>query len=252
MSHPRPSTRPTVLHVLWSLDIGGAERAVYQLVREQLRSGMRADVLVASHAGFYGELARKEGAVLHELGQQRALDVRRALKAASIIRCYEIAHFHGREPLLMEIACRQGTARLVYTHRGGVKPYSRRKRIRHRLVRRSLRGFDVLSANTVQSARAASKIFRIPQKEFHVVYNGVDFSLLAPARVAEDVRAEAGLPPDGVVVGTCAKLLGLKRIDRLFELRPRFRRTCIALSSEMGLSAIRSNGSPTTSAFADE
>jgi glycosyltransferase involved in cell wall biosynthesis len=217
VNYPEPSARSGVLHVLWSLDIGGAERAVYQLVREQIRTGMRADVLVASHAGFYGELARQEGAVVHELRQRRALDIPRALTAASIIKRYEIAHFQGREPVLMEIARRQRKARLLYTHRGGVKHYSRSKRLRHRLVGRSLGDFDVLSANTVQSARAASKIFRMPQEEFHVVYNGVDFSLLAPTSAAEDVRAEAGLPSDVFVMGTCAKLLGLKRIDRLIR-----------------------------------
>jgi glycosyltransferase involved in cell wall biosynthesis len=199
------------------MDIGGAERAVYQLVREQIRSGMRADVLVASHAGFYGELASAEGAVVHELGQRRALDMPRALKAASIIRSYDIAHFQGREPVLMEIARRLRTTRLVYTHRGGVKAYSPPKRIRHRLIGRSLRNFDALSANTAQSARAASEIFRIPQDEFHVVYNGVDFSLLDPSSDAKRMRAEVGLPSDVVVVGTCAKLLALKRIDRLIR-----------------------------------
>lgn len=209
------SSPPRVLHVLWSLDIGGAERAVYLLVREQVRRGVQADVLVASHAGYYGELARSTGAIVHELGQRRALDLVRAGRTASVVREYDIVHFHGKEPVLMEIAHRQRHARLVYTHRGGVKSYSRTKQLRHRLVARSLSRFDALSANTMQSAKAAAQIFEIPQAAFHVIYNGIDVSLLEPTTTREEVLDRVRIPGGATVLGTCAKLLALKRIERL-------------------------------------
>jgi glycosyltransferase involved in cell wall biosynthesis len=217
VTHSARSSPPRVLHVLWSLDIGGAERAVYLLVREQIKRRVQADILVASHAGHYGDLARDAGAAVHELRQRRALDLRRTRPAAALVRQYDVVHFHGREPFLMDVAHRQRKARLVYTHRGGVKSYSQAKRIRHRLVARSLRWFDVLSANTVHSARAAAEIFRIPQEAFQVVYNGIDFSLLEPTTTREKAFDRAGIPRDATVLGTCAKLLPLKRVDRLLH-----------------------------------
>lgn len=207
----------SVLHVLWSLDIGGAERAVFQLVQEQNRLGVRADVLVGGRAGVYGECARRSGAVVHELGQRSALDLRRARSAGRIFGLYDVAHFHGREPLLMAVARRQRAVRLVYTHRGGIKRYGWAKRLRHRWIASSLTKFDALSANTHQSAKAANRIFGIPAEEFRVIYNGIDFSLLEPSRPRSDVLAELRIPDGTTVVGTCAKLLALKRVDRLVQ-----------------------------------
>jgi len=209
--------QPSVVHVLWSMDIGGAERAVYQLVRGQIRSGMRADVLVASHAGFYGQLAREAGAVVHELGQRRAFDLLRARNAASVIRQYEVAHFQSREPLLMAIATREANVNLVYTHRSGVRRYSLAKRVRHWSVSRSLERCHALAANTRQGAIAASEAFGLPMDRFRVIPNGIDFSLLTPTRPEQDVMAEVGLSTGVSVLGTCAKLVRWKRIDRLLH-----------------------------------
>jgi glycosyltransferase involved in cell wall biosynthesis len=75
----------------------------------------------------------------------------------------------------------------------------------------------VLSANTVQSARSAAEIFGIPQETFQVVYNGIDFSLLEPTISREEALNRIGIPQDATVLGTCAKLLALKRIDRLIR-----------------------------------
>jgi glycosyltransferase involved in cell wall biosynthesis len=200
---------------MWAMHIGGAERSVYQLVREQRRRGITADVLVGSRAGFYGERAREEGATVYELGQSSALDFAAARRARSIMRGYDVIHFQGVEPLLMEIARRRTRAFLAYTHRGGVRSYSMKKRARHRFVARSLRHFDALSANTKQSARAASEMFRLPIDRFKLVYNGIDFSLLQPVRSRKDVLNELSIGSGEMTVGTSAKLIPWKRIDRL-------------------------------------
>jgi hypothetical protein len=75
-----------ILHVLWHMDIGGAERALYQHVREQRRHGRAADILLGSHAGFYGEKARDCGATVIELHQKNNLDMSVAPRVADIHR----------------------------------------------------------------------------------------------------------------------------------------------------------------------
>jgi glycosyltransferase involved in cell wall biosynthesis len=203
------------------MDIGGAERAVYQLVREQIRCGVAADVLVASHAGYYGELTRGAGAVVHELGQRRAFDALRARTAASIIQRYDVAHFQSREPLLMAIATRRENVRLVYTHRSGLRRYSAIKRLRHRLVSRSLKRFDALTANTRQGAIGASAALGLPADRFEVIANGIDFSLLEPRRSRPDMLGAVGIARGATVIGTSAKLIPWKRIDRLVRATAR-------------------------------
>jgi L-malate glycosyltransferase len=218
---PRTSSgaSASVVHVLWSMEIGGAERAVYQLVREQRRRGRKADVAVANIAGFYGERAHESGALVYELGARSALDLRASATAARLLLRYDIVHFHCVEPALIRLAARLPDQRFFYTHRAGLFSYPLKRRVRYGLARRYLRHrFDGVSANTAQAARAASKLFGIAEANIPVVYNGLDFSLLAPKRPRDQVLAELGTAPDGTVrIGTSANLRHWKRIGRLLH-----------------------------------
>jgi L-malate glycosyltransferase len=219
----------SILHVLWSMDIGGAERAVYQLVREQRRTGIEADVLVGSCAGFYGERTEEVGSRVYQLGLRGVIDPHAARRAKAIFGRYESAHFHGPEPILMATAARQAEIRLFYTHRGGVRTYSFKKRLRHALVALYLRRrFNGVSANTLQSARAAARIFKIPLDSISVVYNGLDFDLLEPKRSVAEVRAEfSGVSDRAFLVGTAANLQSWKRIDLLLRAVARLDDDCV-------------------------
>ena len=218
---PRTSSgaSASVVHVLWSMEIGGAERAVYQLVRGQRRRGRHADVIVANTAGFYGEKARESGALVHELGAKSAFDLRASATAARLLVGYDIVHFHCVEPALIRLASQLPDQRFFYTHRAGLFSYPLKRRLRYGVARRYLRQrFAGVSANTAQAARAASKLFGIPEANIPVVYNGLDFSLLAPKRPQDQVLAELEASLDsGVRIGTCASLRDLKRIDRLLH-----------------------------------
>jgi glycosyltransferase involved in cell wall biosynthesis len=207
-----------VLHVMWRMSIGGAERAVYQLVREQRRRGTEADIAVASEIGIYGERSREAGAVVHELGCRRALDLTGSRRLTRLADGYDIVHHHGIEPLLIAASARARSPRLVYTHRGGVREHGWRKRLRVRLAKPCLRRFAALSGNTRQSAYVLARYLGIPERDVAVVYNGLDFELLDPVRAPEDVRLD--LPPwapDVFLVGTAANLQPLKRVHFLLE-----------------------------------
>jgi L-malate glycosyltransferase len=207
-----------VLHVMWRMSIGGAERAVYQLVREQRRRGMQSDVAVAEEIGLYGERSQEAGAGVYELGCHGAPDLRRSLQLARLARKYSIVHHHGIEPVLILASSRAESPRLIYTHRGGVREHGWRKRLRLLSAKPFLRRFDALSANTLQSARVLARYLAIPERGIDVVYNGLDFELLQPRRTPDDVRAE--LPPwaeDAFLVGTAATLQPLKRVHFLLE-----------------------------------
>jgi glycosyltransferase involved in cell wall biosynthesis len=207
-----------VLHVMWSMEIGGAERAVYQLVREQRRAGIRADVLLCRGGGLYAGCCRDVGAVVHELGQRRAADLRVAARARALLTDYEIAHFHGPELALIHLAARQPELRCYYTHRAGLFEYPAKQLIRYKLAGRYFgRSFVGISANTAQGAAAAARLFHLPIDSIAVTYNGIDFTLLEPRRSREAVLREIARPEDVVRVGTSAHLRNLKRVDRLLR-----------------------------------
>jgi glycosyltransferase involved in cell wall biosynthesis len=206
-----------VLHVLWSLEIGGAERAVYQLVLEQRRRGIEADVAVASAPGLYGTSLQERGVTVHELRCRSAADVLRSVRLATIARAYSLVHVHAIEPLLMAAAARAETV-TVYTHRGGIRNHGLVKRSRLAFARPFVRGFEALSGNTRQSARVLADWLGLASSEVAVTYNGIDFDLLRPIRERGDVLSEL---PDAarssILVGTASKFQPLKRVELLIE-----------------------------------
>ena len=116
-----PGRTTKVLHVLWNGEVGGAERAVCQLIRaQQAYSSSEPSVLFAQARGPYVELFRSLGCDVRVLGltHNRALwrlpDIVRALEG------FDIHHFHSAEPLLMAASSRMHHAVRVYTHRGGM------------------------------------------------------------------------------------------------------------------------------------
>ncbi|MBS1912129.1 MAG: glycosyltransferase [Bacteroidetes bacterium] len=208
-----------LVHVLWNMEIGGAERALFQLVREQRAHGIDADVMVGSRAGYYGEKTREVGARVTELGQSGTFDLSVAGRVRELLREYDVVHFHSAELGLMKIASRAPGIRRCYTHRAGMFRYGWKQLLRYKIAGRYLRdSFQALSGNTSQACDAASRLFRIPRDRFSITYNGIDFTLLDPARTRAEVLAELGDDGADVVrIGTCANLRRLKRIDLLID-----------------------------------
>lgn len=208
----------SVLHVMWRMSVGGAERAVYQLVREQRAQGVDADVVVASEVGLYGERVRETGARVYELGCRGALDIRRSRRLTALAGEYQIVHHHGVEPVLLAASWRARTPHLVYTHRGGTRDHGLKKRFKLASARPFLRRFAAVSGNTCQSAGVLARYLGIPEPEVKVVYNGLDFDLLAPTQTRLEVMAELPeLARKSFVVGTASNLQPLKRVHLLLD-----------------------------------
>lgn len=207
-----------VLHVMWTLAIGGAERALYQLVLAQREAGTEVGVLVASGPGLYGDRLVAEGVAVETLGQRRGFNVAAGVRARPILSSWDAVHFHVAEPLLMLMAAR-GPAALYYTHRSGAFRYHLKQRLRYKaagtIVRRRFAG---IAGNTAHAGDVAADLFAVRREKIGVVYNGIDWDLLRPERDHRDVRAELDLRPGAVLLGTSANLRGWKRIDMVVRV----------------------------------
>lgn len=208
-----------IAHVIWETGIGGAERALYQLVREQRAHGMEADVIVGRDGGYYGDLIRSTGAQVHSLNQQRALDLSVAPRFRAILDDYDAIHFHSAEVGLFHLSTSLCGIRRYYTHRSGVFDYGLQQRIRYSIAGFQIRHhFHGVSGNTDQACVAASRLFGIQRENIPTTYNGIDFSMLDPIRSRADVIREIGGEKEGrIVVGTSAKLRPWKRIHLLID-----------------------------------
>jgi glycosyltransferase involved in cell wall biosynthesis len=220
--HDVPSqVRPIrVLHVIWSGELGGAERAVYQLVRAQRAHGhIDPAVMFAESGGPYVELARSLGSCeVHVLDLASNREVRRLREIARRMEGFDVHHFHSAEPLLMAASTRAQSPARVYTHRGGLYDYAVAKRLRFEVCGMLLRqSFHAFSGNTAHASRSAAALYRMRADRFRVTYNGIDFSLIEPVRPAGEVRGELGVVETDRVLGTAAVLKEWKRIDRLIR-----------------------------------
>jgi glycosyltransferase involved in cell wall biosynthesis len=207
-----------ILHITWSMDIGGAQRAIYQLIRAQRQEGIPADLLVATTASFYGEKTRETGAAVFELGQKFGMDFSIKSKFKNIIENYDILHFQSVAPLLMHFVSTQNRVKCYYTHRGGIRRYSFKKKLLYKisgyLIKKMCTG---ISGNTRNAAVSASMLFNISLDEIYVTYNGIDFSLLEPKRNKEEVLNELnGVRNNNTIrIGASANIQHWKRLDYL-------------------------------------
>ena len=206
-----------IVHVLWSGEIGGAERAVHQLACHQHAAGTREVAVAFGQAkGHYCDLARASGLRVLDLGMSSARDLRAARRAASTFQEYGIHHFHVAEPALMLASASVRGAGRVYTHRGGATAYRGTRALRYRALGPLLRRRFTLTG-TAQAARAAARLFGTREEEILTTFNGYDPALLEPTMPPERLREAEGVPPGHALVGTAANLRAWKRIDWLIE-----------------------------------
>jgi glycosyltransferase involved in cell wall biosynthesis len=209
-----------VLHCLWSGAVGGLERVLYQLVREQRRDPViEPAVLFAQDRGPYVDAVRSLGVPVIALDVSRGYSASALGLLASSMRPYHLHHFHAAEPLLMAASMRCRDAHRVFTqHAGLAQGYPLTKRVRLAMTGAMLRRrFDALSGCSRYATLCAAKLYGIDAGAFRVTQNGLEFDLLEPKRMPQEVREELGLETSDFVLGTTANLKRWKRIDRLLE-----------------------------------
>jgi len=209
-----------VLHILWSGCIGGAARAVYQLVQSQMKNSKFVPaVAFAQGRGYYYEETKKLGCEVIDLGLRSDRNIFNVWRVKGILHQFQIHHFQSAEITLMlaSILCK-GAVR-VYTHRGGSFNYPWRKKLRYRIAGCYLRHRShSLCGNTHHACSSAAQLFGIEAERWQVTYNGIDSSLLKPLRSKEEVAREVNLPLDGAtVIGTSGHLRAWKRLELLLR-----------------------------------
>ena len=202
------------------MNIGGAERALYQLIRGQVSSGIQPQLLVLTEGGFYAKKTADLGVNVHELHQRSAMDLQSGRRFEEIAGSFDVVHFQTQSPWLMRRAKRLANVTHTYTHRGGSHRHGLKRRLMYWCTGRILRNyFGQMSGNTQHAANVAAELFGIPRERFVVTYNGIDFDLLQPDRSATEQwkTIAASDKSDSFVIGTSANLRNWKRIDLLIR-----------------------------------
>ncbi len=196
-----------VLHIVQSLEAGGAERVVVEYALAHDRSRYQPEVCCVVKGGPLEEPLKAAGIPVHILERGRRYNVAAGLRLARLIRLrrYEIVHSHNFTALAVGVpAAVLGGARcvvrtehnVVFTHHWARKLVSRIAAFRE--------DAQIGVSRAVTNSHIANG--RIPARRFVTVWNGIDDTRLKTDADRDTVRAELGLGPGEIMCITVGSL----------------------------------------------
>lgn len=207
-----------VVHVVLSLDLGGLERIVIDLVREGRTFGQLTSVVCLERPGMLAaelESLRVPVFCVEKPPGFRPEIFRRLRKLFRVLEP-DIVHTHQIGALCYagRAASRVGVPVVVHTEHG--KNYASRRRTRWlgRLAGRYAQRFFCVSrdiAEELGTCRIVSKT------KIALAPNGIDIAKFRNPAAGIDARCELGIPPSAPVIGAIGRLNEIKRHDLLIR-----------------------------------
>jgi sugar transferase (PEP-CTERM/EpsH1 system associated) len=222
-SEPVASTL-RVAHVVLSMELGGLETIVVDLVRESRRVGQSVAVVCLEQPGVLAAQVEALGTQVTCLDKPCGLRMELIGRLESLWRELQpaVVHTHQIGALFYAgpAARRAGVPLVVHTEHG--KHYGQRRRTRWLgwLAGRHAARFFCVSADIA----AAAEAYRIvPRRKLHVVPNGIDLERFRDRGERSTVREMLGIPPGAPTIGTVGRLCEVKRQDLLIGAFERVR-----------------------------
>jgi glycosyltransferase involved in cell wall biosynthesis len=215
----------SVVHVVLSMDAGGLERIVLDLLSEAPHLNQRASVLCLERPGAWAEAAQSLGAAVVCANKPPGFHPRligRLTHTLADLRP-DVLHTHqvGAMFYAAPAARRAGVRAVLHTEHG--KHYTSRARTRWlgRLAARNLDRFFCVSRDIADEVRRCRIVH--PGK-IDVVPNGIDVGRFGdpPDPV---LQANLGIPAGAPVIGTLGRLSEVKRQDLLLHAFAEVRHT---------------------------
>ena len=207
-----------VLHIIWSLGLGGAEQVVISLTRKVDRTRFRPMVACLNEAGSFAEILEKEGIRVIALCKKGKFDLSVIPKLMRIMKGYrvQVVHTHlwganvwGRiAAWLAKVPVRISTEHGLQEWRG---PF-------HYAIDRLL---SYLSTRLVFVSFRVREEYRratgIGLDKCTVIPNGIDADRFSPAEDRLKERRALGLPLEGKVVLSVGRLAPEKQFHLLLK-----------------------------------
>lgn len=198
----------SICHVLWSVEVGGAERVVLDLARAQRALGHRVAVLTLSNVrGAMAPEFHRVVEVLEAVPKWKGTDPTLPFRLARWFRAHgtDIVHTHNELPLIYG-APGGKLARAVVVHsKHGTVAVSRRA---HWLRRAAAKAADLFVAVSEATAEVARKTGECAPDKLRVVINGTDLSRFPAEEGARArIRSELHIPAEARVLVTIGRLV---------------------------------------------
>jgi sugar transferase (PEP-CTERM/EpsH1 system associated) len=205
-------------HVLLSLQPGGLENGVVNVINRIDRTRFRSSVCCLKEAGEFASRIEAPGVPVRAMQLRRGIDPLMALRLAAHFRRTRphIVHTRNAESFFYgALAARlAGVPRVIHSEHG--RTFTDRP-IRFHAQRWLSRFANAIFAVSEQLKRDLVRHVGIPRTRIEVLYNGVDLQKFAAGHDRAAVRAELGFAHADVVVGSVGRLVPVKNYPMLLR-----------------------------------
>lgn len=208
-----------VIHIIAGLSVGGAEKSLFNLLRNGLAGQFENIVISLGDEGFYGEIIRQVGVPVH------ALRIRLALSAPmKIIRLFSLVRklspdiiqgwmYHGNlAAYLAKKMCRNPPV-LIFNIRHSLHDLTGEKLMTRQVIRMN-RWLSNHAEAIIYNSQISSELhssFGFASKNSRVIFNGFDTNKFKPGHdCGLHVRKILGIPEMAQVVGHVARFHPIK------------------------------------------
>ena len=214
-----------VLHVLLSLEPGGLENGVVNVINRLDRDRFVSSVCCLKHAGEFARRIEDPRVAIHELHWRGGNDPRLALRLAGLLRRTrpDIVHTRNAEPFFYGFAGAKLARSKALVHSEHGRKFDDRP-ARFAVQRWMSRHTDAIFAVSGQLKTDLVKHIGMPEASVEVLHNGVDLSRFdvaartdAPSPAREALRRDWGVPAGALVVGSVGRLVAVKNYALLLR-----------------------------------
>ena len=219
-----PGRALNVVHGVLSLDTGGLERLVLDLVREGCRRGHQVSVVCIERRGQLANLVEDAGGNVYSLDKPPGRSPQAISQTMDLLSSLapHVVHTHqiGALWYLGQAARQLKRIAVVHTEHSDHVAHARgwlgklRARLLWRQAAPLTERFCCVSEDVARSVRRWGTVSR---SKVDVVLNGIDLSVHATTPPAADVRSSLGIPAGAFVIGTVGRLAEVKRQDLLLQ-----------------------------------
>lgn len=210
------TNRIHVQHVLLSLQPGGLENGVVNVVNRLSASRFRSSICCLKHGGEFAARV-SPGVEIYEMGWRGGNDPRLALRLASLFRRTrpDVVHTRNAESFYYGFLAARlaGVPCIVHSEHGRAFDDSA---FRFRVQRWFSARTSAIFAVSHQLKGDLVAHVGIPEQRIQVLHNGVDLGRFVAGDGAA-VRRQLGLAPDAMVIGSVGRLVPVKNYPLLIK-----------------------------------
>ncbi|MCD4781947.1 MAG: glycosyltransferase [Candidatus Omnitrophica bacterium] len=217
-----------VLHVILSLEFGGAEKVVTNMIQQMNTDRFTFTICVLDRIGSLG-VDLDDNVRVECVNRKPGIDMRVPFRLAKLLKQYnpDIVHLHNSTCFFYGVlACRLVGLKNVIVTQHGISQESRRITTALRLISGGIKQAVAVSDNIVEYLK---NTYHIPRNKISLLINGIDETLFArDTQLKKEGRKALGLNAGHLVIGHIARLSKekdqhtlLKAFEKVRQLEPR-------------------------------